>query len=561
MARFDTDLVARLRRTRLGYEDEQKLHTFWVASYTGGGGFRNGQVPTMAAPLWGRQTYDFSWMAQSAQTVPPLLSGPAIQTWSYLVPFRNEDSLSYNDRVNSSIYPNLIEPIVDVTNSFLTAEDAVRENLPKLLELFVADVDGSGRKMASLMAESLLRIQLVGKVHALVDPPSWTGTSMAESIKLGLGPRVRLLWPQDILDMDEDGNGKISAIKFVTYHELPRKSMLDDKRVVERITIYTRTNWQRFDLITDRGQTTVVDLPPAEREGPNRLGVVPMATAFWRQPVNDGRSNRGQPQIGTLAQLARALYNRVSEHDFNLRQTTFAQLVVPGGDENNQETVEAGPGNALVEDENTKNITRYISPDGAIAAAYEKRIAQLVLDIYRTALIDKNDAAHPETSASRAMRFAQTNNVLAAVAGNLDAFELELLNLAAAYYRIPASELDRIVVRRRTQYQVSDLEASVDTALKAKELPFGPRGHSNLTKRIYRTLVPNLSPTEYEAVDKEITAACEAEASAKQQPVSAPTPAPHPPGDPESAGTPSAQDENDAGSQVVNTTSRRATTA
>ena len=496
----DYELIKKLRRTRTDYADEERLHTFWVSSYTGGGGFRNTMVPTPPAPMWGRQAYDYAWINQSVGTVPPLLSGPARQSWSYLVAFRNEDQLTYNDRVMTSTYLNLIEPIVDVTNSYLVSEDAVRENMPVQLDDWKQNVDSCGRTIQQFAQETLLRGQLVGQCYTFVDLPAVTGQSMAESVNLGVRPRLFNLWPQDILDYDVDGENKLTAVKFVMYYEMPRASMLDDKRVIERIMIYYRDRWERYDIEETVGGPRVIDI----QKGVNQFGFIPIVVYRWRVPVADGSSQKGMPQIANLAPLARALYNRMSEHELNLRQTNFAQLVLPGSPNDDSEIIDAGPGNALEEDEETKGITRYISPDGDVAEAYERRIAQLIADIYRNALVDKQDSAHPETSQSRAMRFMQTNAILASAATHLDEWEMGIYTIVGAAFRIEKQVLEEITIRRKKQYQIVDLAVNMATAVQAKELPIGARGLSRYMQRLYRSLVPDLGQREYEAIDLEI---------------------------------------------------------
>ncbi len=505
----DKDIIDRLHIQRDDYDEEEIIHRFWVDSYTGSGGFRNGQVPSPPAPFWGRAQYEYgsSWL--SAYTAPGLVIGPARQTWSYLVPFRNEDQMSYNDRVNSSVYHNPIEPIVNVTHSFLMSEDAVRENLPPVLEAWLRDVDGNGHDMHTVSKEVLKKTQLVGRVFTLVDLPSYTGKNLAESKQLRIAPRLVNYWPQDILDYDLDADGCLTAIKIISHHEMTRQSMLDDKRIVERITIWTRDKWERWEIIKNPRtgeQMLNPDLTPEEHTGINYLGVVPVVICTWQNPVGDGRNTRGIPQLATISQMARALHNRQSEFDFNLRQSTFAQLVVPGdpGGDSDSNVIEAGPANALTEDADTKNLTRYIAPPGTIATTYQKELERLISTIYRTSHMDRGDSTHPETAESRQLRFMETNAIFAEVADNLDTWELDIYAIVAMAYRLDPKELATTICRRKRQYAVTDLEKTMNAAIKARSLPIGPVGIATMTKRIYRNAMPDLSPTEQQIIDQEI---------------------------------------------------------
>ena len=501
----DQELIRRLRQKRPDWENEKALHTFWVASYTGDGGFRNGQVPAPAAPFWGRQSYDATlWSLSGVFPVPPYLAGPARQTWSYIVPFRDEDQLSYEDRVNSTVYSNYIEPIVDLTNAFLTATDAVRENLPRPISAWNNNVDGEGRSIQWLAQLTLKQVQLVGYIFTLVDLPQDTGKSLADSLRNGVQPVATNIWPQDVYDYDLNPDGTIKSIKIASYIQGERKSILEDRTIVEQITIWTKDTWERYEISKDRN----ADRISKHEKGPNELGVVPICVARWRSPVSSTGSIKGHPQISTLAQLARDLYNRESEHVFNMRQSTFAQLIAPG-DPNGDDTM-TGPGNTLTEDAQTKGITRYISPDASIAASYEKRIDRVENSIFRTAGIDRNDQNRPETAESKRMRFVQTNAILAAAACNIDQWEKDLYVLVARAYRLdPDKVLERIAIHRKKDYAAEDLVHLLDAAIKAKELPTGPTAMARLTQRVINILVPDQSEKEREQVNEEITIAAD----------------------------------------------------
>jgi hypothetical protein len=494
-------LIDKLRMVRSDYEQETRLHRFWIDSYTGGGGFRNGRVPVPSAPFWGRDAYEYSdWSTYYGDY--------GVQNWSYLEAHRNEDTRDYNDRVCSSVYPNPIEPIVDLTNAFLTAEDATRENLPGLLSTWMNNVNGLGMHMRGLIKEGLRRAQVVGRVFAIVAPPADPGKNMAEAKRLGASPRVLLLWPHQIYDYDVGEDGSLTGIKFGTYQELPRKSMLDPKQTKERITIWTKDSWEFWDVLLggDTGmggqyQDRIID----HGEGPNELGEVPCTVLCWKTPMADNRSIAGLPQICTIATLARALYNRLSELDDHLRKANFAQLVIPGTAEDIEtQTIHVGASNALIEDGESKGITRYISPPMEIAEVYEYRINAILDDIYRNALIDRGERKVAEKAEAMRMRFVQTNNILAEVAERIDAWEMSIFRLVGKILRLPDGALAQGMVRRKREYQAAALDQQIDNTLKSLQMPVGPRGAASLIKRTYRALNPDLPTAEYAGIDKEI---------------------------------------------------------
>src|SRR5689334_15652403 len=105
----DKDKIAQLRSTRPGFDEEGKLHRFLIDSYTGGGGFANGRVPTPYAPFFSRAAYEYSyqWMAFFNAPIQEQQDRKrAQQQWSYLLPFHGESQAEYKNRVNNSTYSN-----------------------------------------------------------------------------------------------------------------------------------------------------------------------------------------------------------------------------------------------------------------------------------------------------------------------------------------------------------------------------------------------------------------------------------------------------------------------
>lgn len=517
----ERELINRLRAHRDDYLQERDLHSLWIDSYTGMGGFCHDRVPILSAPYWGHDAYEYGdWAAYYGDY--------GLQQKSYLIRHRNEDTRDYNERVRASVYENPIKPIVDITNAFLTSEDAVRDLPPQILD-WSNNVNGHGMHIRALVKDALKRAQVVGRVFAMVIPPADPGQTMAETVVNGAWPTVRLLWPQDVLDYDVDRSGKLVGIKYRTVEEVKRKNMLQPKQFVERITIWTPTEWMYWDIV--RGNPTyqqpgmsakdeIVDHQSQEHD----LGIIPLALLRWSVPIDDNRTVAGLCQIDNIAGLARTLYNRASELDDHLRKSNFAQLVIPGTqDAVDSGKISVGPSNALVEDENTNGISRYISPSLHIAEAYERRIDKLLDAIYRNALIDRGERRVAEKAESIRARFVQTNNVLAEVAERLDAWEMDIYQLVARIMRM-GDALEQGMVRRRRDYQMGILTEQIKIALDSLDLPFGQKGMSSLMKKAYRGLNSDLPSKEYEEIDLEIEEAVKAKIQAQAVSMSQKTP-------------------------------------
>lgn len=528
MANANEVLIEALRSTRPGFVEEGRLHKLLVDSYTGGGGFSNGRVPTPPVPFWGLSAYQDAqhWEAWLSGSGRPSRSDKKAKeapedSPSYLIAYYGENALEYRDRVDNSVYTNVVEPIVNVTHAFLMETDASRKNLGPLRTKWLNHVTLSGDSMREFMDSVLLRAQLTGWCLILADTPEDVSANLAESMNKGAVPFLSAYWPQQVLDYDTDRSGKITGLKLSTWHELERKSMLEPKRLAERITIWTATTWERWEIVDDDedkdpsrepppvvgGRRVQVLMPRTdgkrkinEHKGPvpHKFGRVPGVVCRWAKPPNDDPV-KGHPQIATIAQIARKLYNLESERDDQLRKQTFGVLVVPtatkeGNDEQNGQ-LDIGTGNYFEEPWGALGLTRYIAPPGTPLEAYDRTIERKTLDAYRTAAIDPGLSRQAETAEARKIRFRQTNALLAAVAARLDRAEVEVLRLVGGVFgEVSDPDADKVEVKRKDDYAIVHVVGEiVDSVNKALEFPLHPKTKAAVVNAGIRSLLTDLS--------------------------------------------------------------------
>ena len=471
-------LIAALQATREGYEEESVLHQFLIDAFQGGGGFRNGQVPSVEAPYWGRAAHEYgsAWYDQFADG-PPGYSHrkgkAAQQTWSHLTAFYGEDRAEYRDRVDNSVYLNLVGPIVEVVNSYLTEEPPAREGLTLDLEGWLPSVTPLGMSMDRLCPTVLLRGQVVGWCVTLVDTPA---TDQGPSLATSKGPYVSPFWPQQVLDWDLDDDGRIVALKLRTEHRLPRADLLSPALCAERDTPWYPDRCLPYAVV---GENESTGGAPSECEivgregGRNALGRVPATIFRWRPLLCD--PVRGQPQILTAAQLARDLFNAESERRHLHRQQAFSQLVIPGGPPGaDQGTAEVGTGNFTTEDKDTKGITRFVGPSATPFESYDKLIEGRKGDIYDVALLDRGISRQAETAEARRLRFQRTNMMLRSGAQALSEWEKQTLILVGLLQGASEEELQRITITRKDDYAVQQFSDTLEAALKVNDLPMAP---------------------------------------------------------------------------------------
>ena len=543
-------LIDRLRSTRVGFREEGKLHRFLLDSYTGGGGFANGRVPTPNAPFFSRAAYEYSYQWMAFFNAPVELTTQrgkaAQQQWSYLLPFHGESQAEYINRVNNSTYSNPVEPIVNVTHAFLMENDAQREGLPPLLSKWSERVSLMGQTIRQYMDGVLMRGQLAGWCATGADLPDGPELgSLAESIAAGKVPFLSVYWPQQIYDYDLDGAGNFTAIKVSQWHELPRRSMLDRKELAERITLWYPDHWERYEIVEDiptsdnAPDKIFPTKPKAElrdvKTGPNPFGKVPFCIFRWKKPLSDDPI-KGQPQIGTIAHIARDLFNLESELRHQLRTQVFATLVVPQSNSGStQGTVEMGVGNFLeepwngVEGQTAKGLTRFIAPPVAPADTYQKEIEESKRDAYRTSLIDPGQSRQAETAEARKLRFRQTNALLGSIASNLDQHEQEIFALVAIPFGIPEQKAREIVIKRKQDYALAHIIDEVIecvTGLLTKissDLP--PEAKSVLVIKALRAVLTDVSDEDMAEIEQAVKDHIQAEADKPAQPPPPPAPA------------------------------------
>lgn len=485
MADDKDKLLEALQETREGYEEESILHQFLVDAYTGGGGFRNGQVPCVEAPYWGRAAHAYGAWLQEFQDGPPAYQhrkgDAAEQTWSHLTAFYGEDAAEYRDRIDNSVYNNLVAPVVDITHSFLTEEAPTREGLTPDLEAWQKRVTPLGHSLDRFCAMTLKRGQIVGWCVTVADTPAVQGESRATS----QGPYLSLFWPQQVLDLIQDEDGRVVALKLCTKHYL-RQSLLAEAVEAYRYTLWYPDRWERYTVIEhedeQRGKTEY-ELRSVER-GENRLGRVPATIFRWSDLLCD--PVRGQPQIHTIAQLGRDLYNAESERRHLHRQNAFNMLVVPSGDPGGDPGggQDVGPGNYLTESKDTRGIARFIGPSTAPFESYETLCEERKRDIYDAALLDRGISKQQETAEARRLRFQRTNMMLRAAAQGLSGWERDTLILVGLLQGASPDVLERITITRKSDYAVQQWSDTLEAALKVNDLPMAPECAAEVVNRV-----------------------------------------------------------------------------
>lgn len=315
-------------------------------------------------------------------------------------------------------------------------------------------------------------------------------------------PFLRMYTPLDAIDWLTDDLGNLTAIMFVEV--APRASLGQVARVDYNLRVFTTEYWGLYDA-----NYNLIEGGPDN--GQHKFGRIPVVVLYSK------RRNL-VPMIGHSVlddpQLYIDLYNLTSELRELLRNQTFSMLNVQLGD--NESVLEAqanlgqmsGTESVLF----SKGKADFISGDAGNVEAYRKERADLVRAIYRLAAIAwESDSKDAEAHGSLKLKREDLNQMLSAFADELEHAELEVAEL---FYRAQHGPdaweqrflEDGVVVRYPETFDPTPFDVILAQAEAALALDMPPTFNKELKKRLVPKFLPELPPTQLEAINKEIDA-------------------------------------------------------
>lgn len=500
------ELLTDLERTRSEYEAECVQQRFLIDAYTGGGGFQ-GRVKQPAVGFWGAAAEAYSTSSALAAW-----SGSTANT--YLDRHPREDEAKFRARQDVAHYPNYIEPIADLRNSYLLRKPFTHTDEPAKLAEWRKDVDGRGRGFDAIRPGVVLGASLCGWLPVLIDrPPIPPGLTAAQASEQGLD-RVRVipLTPANLLDWDVEDE-TITYAKVRTTH-VRKAGWRSPAITVHRYTIWTATNAEIYEVVESDGKKTAAQI--GQRTHP--FGEVPIAICKHKAAPDD--CVRGLPMLGQASIEARRLFNLHSEIDEHFRGQVFALLVLAKRGQDTGE-VQVGVQNGLTIDPEAKMQHYFLAPPASVAEAYEKRIESTVREIYRMARVEFARASAVATSGiARAYEFAQTNRAIADFAGEVARWEHHISRLVGRAHGIDAKELAKHKITAPDSFDVEDLAGELKMALDAVTLSLGGTATKEMKLGLIQRLIPNIDTEKLAIIegelDDEIEEAAQAAAAARE---------------------------------------------
>lgn len=264
-----------------------------------------------ANPLWKENINRWNFLINS------YWGGKEYKQGEYLQPYMMESAEDYESRLDNTPYDNHVKAIVSIMNAFLFRQPPEREfgnlqNDPALVA-FLNDADLEGRSFDAIMRDVSTYSSVYGNVWCVIDKPVTTAYTRADELNQGIRPYISIVTPENVIDWEytRAPNGVYVLSYLKVYEGVSRGFDIFRIYTPESITVVKMDKSNDKDAIIDS-------------EVPNPLGMVPAVCVYsQRSPVR----GVGISDVGDVADMARGLYNELSEGEQILRLTNHPSLV------------------------------------------------------------------------------------------------------------------------------------------------------------------------------------------------------------------------------------------
>ncbi len=412
---------------------------------------------------------------------------------SYLIQHPRESDEKYTRRKEASSYSNFPRKIVDSFVSHVFRHAPQREFKLEVYQKFVNNCDGRGTRLDVYLKRATRLSMLLGTVFLIVDRPAEKAETKAEEQERGLFPYLVTRTPDQINDagtvIDDDG-----ALVSISFKE---KDGEDDV-----FRTYTAEGWvlSRDDSGEDIINSGEYDLG----------GRVPVVALHSTDPL-ENTDLIATPWVWDVATLSWRLFNRESELDEIFRAQTFSVLTLPVKDVRDIEAYkdfDLSTENALPYNAETAGQPNFIAPPDGPAKLYMERIDKLVRAMYALANLEFATGVQPgmATSSGVAMsyRFQEANRTLAELASRVEAAEMAIADLVAAW----SGQDFAGEISYPRDFDVIDLQHELKIGMDALTLGISRKFDAELKKRLARQLLgEGISDETLAEIDAEVNAA------------------------------------------------------
>ncbi len=421
-----------------------------------------------------------------------------------LFKFKREATEDYLRRVMMTPYRPYARRIVETFAKYVTREEPEREGATGFDDL-IADADLRGDDLRAVVAHLLGMWRTLGTMNVLVDMPNTEGRppiSRLDALNRRIRPYVVPVLPQNVVDWQLDEYGRYEWVIIQTTYsksaDLEKGGKEAESKMLRRRTYWDAAIWQVYEE-TKKDHWELAD------EGDHPCGECPLIRIEDTDIDNDAVTP--ECWFFDLADINRAIYNMDSLDLSNFYLQTLGILILPAGGSlgEGNEAQALSATEAFTEAPGENGISRFISPTGENHAAFETKIMNLRMEMYRlSGLHHRTESKAAETAEAKAYDREDMNQFLSSTARGADRIEQEIFRLAAAWQGRSA---DGVTVAYPRDYSVPDVEGLFRAALDLKAVGFGSEiGRKEMLKKLYWTILPDLSPEILVRIEAEIDA-------------------------------------------------------
>lgn len=357
-----------------------------------------------------------------------------------------ETDAQYAIRKERATYRNFAAPIVDVFGSFV-CEGREARTLPKALEPMLTDVDRL-HSNASTFFDEIVRTTAAGGVRfVLVEMEGQRGETLGEDKAAGrrLVPYFVDIDANAVWDWGMDKDGLAWAVIHST--ESVASQPFEQPKVVDVLTVWTRTTWQKFKgparalTVSDQALANIFSTGMTAESDPkeHQCGAVPLVP-FQFEPTSP---MTGNPATDDVLSLILGVYRRYSELDKMLFDCAVPLMVINGLAEKAGEDFVRASSNMLVSEEKDGISATYVEPTGTSFAAQTTFLASDIQQIREIALrMVRPDSAVGESAEAKKLDNRQLDTQLAKFARRCANTEKRCWQLAAAWLGLKVGDDD-----------------------------------------------------------------------------------------------------------------------
>lgn len=366
-----------------------------------------------------------------------------------------ETDAQYAIRKERATYRNFAAPIVDVFSG-MVCEGRPERTLPDALTPIEKDADRMGNDAGTFFDDVVRNAAGGGARFVLVDMEPPRGDTLAADKQAG-----RRLVPY-FVDIDADNvwdwglDDKGLAWVVINSTEAVEHKAFEIAMVVDVLTVWTRTTWQKFKgqpravTIAEKDLTNIyaTQMMPDGEPVAHPCGMVPLVPFLFepRSPM------MGNPATDDVLSLILRVYRRDSELDKMLFDCAVPLLVANGLDEQQGEKFVRASSNMLVSPEKEGVSASYVEPTGTSFTAQTAFIASDIQQIREIALrMVRPDSAVGESAEAKKLDNRQLDTQLAKFARRCAAAEKRCWMLAAKWLGLKVGD-DEIITPYNEDY-------------------------------------------------------------------------------------------------------------